>query len=534
MPATRNFCLRVLNGYLDLREELDLFSRDLYFAASAQKPTENCKNLAQKAMEQYVRKYVIAWNEAYAKKAEEHAALLKNVMAAGTWKDFLDKLDEQPRPSEPKVYLQMKQKTEDAVEYFLAATRWLAYTPGQERPWLEDEVCTPLRQAFANKEVWKNQAFSPARNFTSVPPQATTQAPPWKLLAGDVATAWQGLCQGLHDNRDLPTQFTGTAEKAGAVKEVPWGSLAKACEVYLPGEALTGQLIGVEARSQELLSCQLNQILFDLQERIFEGSRHSVLPLGDESNRDSLETVPLDRFRKFLLEVKAARTALEPLEKGLKSDDLKRRREALYDQCQEWANFLALAGDAELGALGMTVYVDDPLLDPRGNEAIDEGAPEYYDVARLYLGLRPKGGDMSAKLSYMDFLTVKIEEAKRPSYEWAWPSGTGESEALYFQLVQGQPLEPGSHDKRLDTEQRTLGKLSPLSFPAYLLVHGKPGKSRKEWIVSHAFTIDVKKDGRPTRVKTGVKIVFYLDRALPEPIQPMKEPPRPRSPTVAG
>ncbi len=509
------------------------FTPDYYFQAAGEAVPHNTRCIEQikERWTTYSKTYVDAWKNAY------KAYALTDVDKLAKWNQGWQPFAAQFTRAGAATGVDARNvaaQLRNALEEVLRVTRWAPYDV-QHGYWegsaLNEMKQVALAVSGALRESWGNGSFAAVGQVPGDLLDKTKQ--PWTQLAELFEQKFIGVYTAIGKNAELPTDFSpGAAEVT--LPPIPWGAIDKLREdARLTDEKLTGQLVQFEKNAQDVLSAELSQRLFAIQDASFRGKAFfDGWPyLTGGPGLDALETVDFEQFSKFLRAVEKAERTFAPLEAGLRSDDaLQRRRREFYQACKSWREFMGLDPNGQPSDLRVEVWNSDPLVGPRGNVAIDDTAQKYYKKVGLSLGLSidvatTPGGKVEAILLKT---TEKGESHAIPAHwKWTAPPNTA---AFSMELIDGITAEGASAPFPV-IEKLVLGKVTPLAFPAYLHRYAS-SDGQGNWTTVHVINLEeqFRKAGRGDMVpKDGKKLVgerfiFKLARPLPKPILPFEKP----------
>ncbi|MCK4340853.1 MAG: hypothetical protein KAY37_03925, partial [Phycisphaerae bacterium] len=501
-------------------------------AAEATPLNQSCSNLAETAWKRYCEKYVQARGTAY--KSKDLAELERY----GRWDELWETFAEQFKPSagmgENAARNAVRDEFQPALAEILHAVRWATYAPesGELVERLSDYyrrqgqlVETTFETAVS--DYWTEGRF--VRQATAGSAAAAASRRPWDALAGAYADHWVEWCNSVGKASKLPRNFD-LEDQLPAPMTIPWAGISSLrIDTNMGDERLTDQLVDFQLKAQGLLSAELSNILYRVQESYFaEQIPYEGWPFLNEQGTGltALETVNFEQFARFLLAVQRAEEAFAGLEKGLQDDPLRKSRREFFRACSGWRDFLGLNTQGGATPLDVTVWTEDPLGEPYGQVTPDDTAQHFYKEVCLTIGLRLQEAGDRAATRPLCFQTTERGKARATRTVWEF-SRTPDLQELTFELVDG--LQPEGKDytyPRIKSE--ILGRPSPLAFCAYLHRYGRYVDGN--WVVSHAVDLAEKfqQAGRTELVGQlrnderiiGEKFIFQLPsgRHLPQPI----------------
>ncbi len=494
-----------------------------------------CKQRLSEACRVYVDKYAESWAIAY--RARSLTKLARVQEQTRDWKVLTEALGRTATPGIPDAR-EVGKELESALSEILRAVPW-ARVGEDGRTW---------EQLAAGDAEWRDVAdwfrLAVRKNWTDEGrvfvnevqmPSGVTPNPnelPWDALAREVGRRWGELVEAVRTNTPLPAQFDRHTKER---REIPWGVIEqfrKDCR--LDDEKLTQQLVSFIEQGQAALSEELSRLLYDLQQRYFEGARPYrgwpyVNPDGQLA--DATDTVDYLKFRQFLDEMQQFLRVYQAVEDGLPRDNpSKQRRAAFYDACQRWRDFLAVGSDNAPARLELVIKYEDP-LNPQAPGGVVQGiqdtAQYYYRSVHLALGLRIRQTGGSETDGPIEIPTV-AQDPGQQTWEaiWPWVGRSGDAQ-LTMQFVSGIQRQ-GQSKPSPNVPGLVLGRLSPLSLCAYLNRYGtKVGDNL--WVTAHQIDLAeaFRAAGAPEMVPQddkrimGVKLSFELKRPMPSPIEPL-------------
>lgn len=498
----------------------------------------------------YTDAYVRAWGKAYDRKQLPLLDRLRQERGR-SWNTLAEALSDRraPADAEPR---EISKEFQAALQEVLQVMPWATYH-GQRGWWKNQtdkewtDVASWLEMSIkSTQNAWP----APYRKFVTeaqLPnPEASPNLPPWAAVAQRFDRAWTEIVTAMAGNAPLPREFN---ENAPQRPEIPWGAIRKLREDHrLTDEKVTGELAAFVRQAQGLLSAEMTDILYEVQEKYFQGldpydGWPYVNPAGEQVT--ALETVGFKQFKDFLFEVGQAARVFGPLENGIPDDDpLKPKRMQLYRSCQQWWTFIGFDAQGTPADLPVEVRNLDPLdpTSPGGRaQGIDDTAQNYYGEVQLYLGFafqdpnQPGGVNDRAPLKIGT--RARGESGTKKAW-WRWTSSGGESR-LKMQFAAGIQGEGKSRPYPESIAPTILGTASPLAPCAYLHRYAKYDGQNGVWVAAHAIDLAqvlravgaadmIPSDGK-TRI--GAKFAFKLDRPMPEPIKRLQ---RASPPTATG
>ena len=510
------------------------FGPRFYFArASDPAPlNERCAALLNAAWQRYCESYVSAWNAAYA--GAKLATLERVGRGDQRWEPFATQFRAGETARSSDALANVRDEFQPALAEILHATHWATFAPDTGW-WLtqKDEFYSAQKAKVAAafdaalRDRWTQGTF--AVETTGLRSTAASNARPWEALAAEVAARWSDWCTAVGTDAKLPRRFE-TGDPSARLVAIPWdGITTLRTEVNLREERITQQLVDFQKLAQGLLNSELTSVFATVQaDALGEQTTYGGWPYINEQGTGltALETVGFEQFTKFLTLVQRADSALTPLEQGLPDDDVRRVRRAFVHSCEEWRTFLGLSAQGGTTPLEITVWTEDPLGEPLGQERMDDTAQHYYRTVRLAIGLRLQQAGEAVSGKPLEIQTTERGQARGVRAVWEW-SRPPDQQELTFDLVDGiQPENQNFHFPVI--KPRILGKPSPLAFCAYLHRYGRYADGN--WVVSHGMDLEekFKEAGHSELVAQlpgdkriiGEKFIFKLPsgRNLPEPI----------------
>jgi hypothetical protein len=510
------------------------FGPDFYFSRTTDaKPlNQRCAELVEAAWKRYCEGYVQARATAYQNKS------LAELQRVARWNEHWEKFAGQFQPgkaadADPRNAI--RDEFQPALGEILHATRWAAYLP-ESGWWLEqqDEYYGAQKRKVgaifdaALQSQWSQGAF--ARSASAGRNTPATIAKPWDTLAGDYADRWVAWCDAVGAAAKLPRKFD-TDQVLGKPPAIPWTDIPTLRgESGLNDERITQQLVESQQKAQVLLTAELTDIFCGVQAQYFgDRAPFGGWPYLEErgAGLTAMETVKLEELTQFLLAVQRAETALAALDQGLPDEPVRQARRAFLKACGEWRSFLGLSAQAAATPLDVTIWTEDPVGEPFGQERVDDTAQHYYQKVQLAIGLRlQQAAEAAAAARALDFQTTERGQARSVRAVWDW-TRPPDLQEVTFELVDGiQPERQDFHYPKI--KPRVLGAPGPLALCAYLHRYGRYVDGN--WYLSHGVDLAEKfKDaghgelvsqipgGKET---VGEKFVIRLPagRNLPDPI----------------
>ncbi|MBN2448151.1 MAG: hypothetical protein JXO22_15590, partial [Phycisphaerae bacterium] len=482
---------------------------------------QRCADLVQTAWQNYCQQYVKSWSDAYGNKQLKS---LDKVSQFGSWQTFAEQFKTGATRGDARAAV--RDELQPALSEVLRAVRWATYMPNGGW-WLDQQDEFYGRQkrlvggtyASAIRDYWGHGSFaSEATAGSTLPPNAQ----PWDAVANEFADAWSNWSSAVGNVAVLPRRF-GPDDPVSKAQPISWGAIANLrVETNLSDESMTGALVQLEQRAQNVLNAELTNIFHGIQSNALQSqATYEGWPYTNPSGTGltALETVNFDTFTSFLAAVQRANGALSELDKGLPDDAIHQTRRTFISSCDQWQKFIGSPTP-----LDVEVWNDDPLVEPYGKQQVSDRAQFYYTKVRLTLGLRlPDTGDAG-----LEFRTTERGQSRSIRCVWEWRRP--QVQELTFELVDGiQPEGQDFHYPRISGT--ALGAPAPLSFCAYLHRYGN--YSDGNWVVSHGVDLgdkfkEVQQEQLLTRIPqdkrtVGEKFIFHLpaERNLPAPIQPL-------------
>lgn len=494
-----------------------------------------CKQRLSDACRAYIDRYAESWAVAY--RSRTLTKLTRVQEQARDWKVLSDALGRTAVPGIPDTR-EVGKELESALAEILRAVPW-ARVGDDGRTW---------EQLAGSDAEWRDVAdwfrLAVKKNWTDEGkvfvtevqlPTSITVGPndvPWEVVAREVGRRWVEVVEAVRANVPLPRQFDRHTKER---REIPWGLMDQfRKECHLDDEKLTQRMVEFMAQGQAALSEELSQVLYELQQRYFEGARvYTGWPYVNPDGRlaDATDTVDYSKFRQFLDETEQLLRVQRVLEEGLPADNpLKQRRTVFYDACQRWRDFLAVGTDSMPARLEMVVKYEDP-LNPQAPGGVVQGIQDtpqyYYRSVHLALGLRIRQTGGAESDGPIEMPTV-AQDPSQQTWEaiWPWVGRSGDAQ-LTMQFVGGLQRQ-GQSKASPNIPGLVLGRLSPLSFCAYLNRYGKKAGDNL-WVTAHQIDLveAFRAAGAPELVPQddkrimGVKFSFVLKRSLPDPIDPL-------------
>jgi len=519
---------------------LDQFT-DAYFlpgAGESRDLNKVCLARLETAGRTYTDAYVRAWGKAYDRK---RLALLDRLRQerGRSWNVLAESLSERRAPADADPR-DISKEFQAALQEVLQAVPWGTYNI--ERGWWKSQsdkewtdVASWLEMSIkSQKNQWPAQYGRFVTEAQLPAADVKPNIPPWVTVSQQFDRAWLDIVAGIVNNSPLPRDFNENTKER---PEIPWAGIRKLREdIRLSDEKVTGELAAFGRQAQALLSAEMTDILYEVQERYFQNQEPYdgwpfINPAGEQLN--ALDVVGFKQFKEFLFEVTQAARAFGPLENGIPADDpLKPKRLQFYQGCQQWWSFIGFDAQGRPADVKIEVQNLDPLdpTSPGGRvQGIDDTAQNYYGEVLLYLGMavqdpnQPGGVNETAPLRIS---TLARGESGTKKGWWRWTSGGGDNK-LKMQLAAGIQGEGKRRPYPDNIAPSILGTASPLGLWAYLHRYARYDGQSGAWISSHAIdlaqafravgTADlIPVDGK-TRI--GAKFAFRLERSMPEPIK---------------
>ena len=483
---------------------------------------QRCISKLEQATQVYMEAYVKAWSDAYAEK--ELTSLQRLTERVSDWGQLAERFEGRKETRGVNRY-EIAEEFANALSCILRAVPWATYRSdgyswdsASDPEWqrvsflMEDAIRQSWDQDRLGRFVFDRKATGSI---------GKTGEQPWDVVAGLFRDKWLTLSEEIGRNVALPERFDLPDSKGGVA--VSWGGLQDLREAYRidDEDRLTGALVRFEERAQSLLSVELSRILYDIQERSFRGDQ----PLdgwpyleGEAYGPNALDTVGFREFVEFLVKIHRAKEAFREVESSLTDRAPGRReRKELYRVCEEWFKFLELEDNLRVqpSPLEVTVQGDtDATAAPFGRERVDETAQFVARYIVMNLGLTLGKDERAGEGTDLRIHTETDEKVKTRHATWDWPTGGGELSVKLEDMLPGVKVVQPS---------KMLGRSSPLALCAYLHRYGKSySGDATRWFVVHAFERDLAaseaESSRMKKSRVGEKIVFKLERGLPEPI----------------
>ncbi len=547
--ASREFLDRRIDDMADLSDRLRDFNIDFFFTDDAGKPlNEVCLDELHRATATYFDAYVSNWAEAY---RVQTLPLLEGAQARATdWKSLGERM-KGGGPAGGGSAQDMGEELRARLEEFLRHVPFWAWCKTDAGAWDpcigSDGYWAPIAGAMQaaidrHRPSDGGRFFDRATLSTQDRSGINRGLPPWQLLSDEFVRLWGEISGGIARNADLPRKFE---QNPGLATRISWGQIeALRQRAGLEDEKFTGALVNFERRAQLLLSVELNNVLYEVQDRYFGGLSADrgwpYLP-EDGDGKNALRTVDFEKFRKFLVEVDLARESFRSLEEGLPEDDeLRRARLAFYQDCRNWLEFIGLTEQAGKSGpraprdVALEIWGGDPTRDPFGKEKPDDSAQHYYADTELSLGLHVDAGGGDFREGPFVMATETERKVQKRRAQWRWTSRAQDAE-VSVKLMRGLKAADGS--QVYPELKRVLGTHSPLALCAFLHRYGVPHES--EWIVAFSFDLvdEFQKKSQlnlvqqlkdKSKTKVGDKYIFrFVDRPMPGPIRPLGRPANP-------
>lgn len=509
-----------------------------------------CLSRLEAAGRAYTDAYVQAWAKAYDRKQLPLLDRLRQERGQN-WNTLAEALSERRSPADADPR-DISKEFQAALQEILRVMPWATYH--SDRGWWKNQADKEWTDVASWIEMSvkseRNQWPAPYRKFVTEAQLPNAEAKPnvlpWVTISQSFDRAWTDIVSGIVNNGPLPREFNENTKERPAI---PWGVIRRLREDHrLTDEKVTGELAVFVRQAQAMLSAEMTDILYDVQERYFQNQDPYdgwpfINPAGEQLT--ALDTVGFKQFKEFLFEVSQAARVLGPLEDGIPDDDpLKPKRQDLYRGCQQWWSFIGFDAQGTPTDLRVEVQNLDPLdpTSPGGRvQGIDDTAQNYYGEVQLYLGFavqdpnQPGGVNDRAPLKIS---TLARGESGTKKAWWRWTSSGGENR-LKMQLAAGIQGEGKSKPYPDNIAPSILGTSSPLGPCAYLHRYARYDGQNGVWVSSHAIDLAqafravgaadlIPQDGK-TRI--GAKFAFKLERVMPEPIKRLQ---RASTPTATG
>ncbi len=544
--ATPGFLLDRAREYCALLYNLHDFNSNYYLSSHEDdKPlNEACTGLARTAAQSYMSTYVEAWSGAYGDmKLVEITGLVDQ---ADSWEKLCKVLGPAGGGGRSPV-----NKTADelrpALTEVLASLPFWSYSMGEANEWHSEidmsqsqwrEIAAAMKSAIGDKWPAQLGAFVDDTVLAASDFQDMRRGnlAPWEQMAWAFEQQWKGLAKGIAANATLPRKFDKKTSK-GTSEGIPWGGLDQLRrKARLGDEKLTGQFVEFEKHAQKLLSIELTNILWSIQDRYFqhEEPREGWPYRAAEDERlTASRTVEFGKFKSFVSEVVRAQQAFSALEEGLAQDDEHwKARHEFYETCKDWYLFLGIKDRGSAEKLPLKVRFMDPLEEENSGKAgeVQDTAQYYYGAVEMDLGLDIKQDDGQFKEGVLRVPTLREEIVALGSVEakWKWDPPAGDRE-LRVRLADGR--EPrGDSGRKYPSLTKVLGEYSELGICAYLDHYGRRITSDGAvWVTTHVFDLREEFKGKtnayvpPDKSKVGLSLRFELERPMPKPIRKLEK-----------
>ncbi len=510
---------------------LKTFGPEYYFARSSDTSPLNqrCTNLLEAAWKGYCERYAEGWSTAYKNKS------LGELKRIGRWDQPWGAFAAQFEPSatggENDARNAVRDEFQPALAEVLQATRWASFS-SKDGWWPDPKDADYGAQNRRVTELWDTalqEKWTEGSFVRKAASKATTPDPrPWATLAADYTTRWVDWCNAVGKASKLPRKFD-TDESAGKPLSIPWADIPTLRnDTGLGDEHLTGQLLDFQREAQKLLSVELSTILCGVQTDYFrDQAPYDGWPYMDEKGQgvNALETLPFDDLTKFLTAVQRADVAFKDLDSGLPDEPVRKARLEFLQSCKDWREFLRASAQGAATPLGLSLWIEDPISEPKGKIEVDDTAQQYYGQVCLAIGLRSQKAGETVTAGPLCFPTAERGKAKKISAVWEW-SRLPDMQELTFSVKDG--LKPETKNYTFpDIKPEILGKPSPLALCAYLHRYGRFADGN--WFVTHGVRLpdkfkevdkaELSRDIPADKQFVGEKFVFQLERNLPGPIR---------------
>jgi len=521
VSATRGFVSGLADEWANVEGVLnDLGPGDLLSDDEGTALNISCIDKINEAGRTYFETYVGSWKNAYDEKA--FPSLDRVMKNDARWESLVRRIG---------TNTEVEEELQESLETILGAvTFWSAY-PDESGAWVvnKDDWDQMMDDAIADQWGRDSGGFVTQRQLTAdFRDRDGYLDDPAALVASEFVKRWKALTRALGENAEFRTAWNRAKKSRNrdiVATSIPWrGIQTLREELHFDDEKITGKLVSFEEKAKTLLSDELTDLIAKIEKDYF-GDKQAATGwpyVATSGGRVGLDTVEFAKFKKFLLDIQRAEDAFRPLEDGF-DDDLSLVRSRYYTLCAKWRSFLGLDKDGRETPLLLTVRGGDPLNDPRfrGQGFVDT-AHQYYRTVELNLGdLAWTSDDPDASISRGPLRRRTENEFRKTEYRAPWDWSQSRGAVMEASLIEGAAIDVQRDDNRYSPISVVLGQTSPLGICAYLQAysHDSHDPDRRIWWTLHKFEL---KEGAKKDKFLAEMFEFKLDRALPEPIKPIR------------